>query len=368
MTNTFEILQIMGKEDPVTSLLSRAINESPAFQDMFLDHIGVHLKEVLDVCARPSVKGGTPDLAIAGRSAAGDVLILVENKLRAGEGGTQTERYAARAVHDQLKKRLELQASARTELVLLTLFEEKPRSAEFKHRTYEDLAVRWKRRAAGQASPVTRLLDDWFELVDEFYESAAWGPNDELIAKLGQNSALDSGFLCFRGWTKGIVWGARLKPQNFFRSSQRGRRTYGMRVTKPAWEPGRMEIVTGGTTPMEPRRDISIHFEPQFDVLNRVLKFDLHYEPNPYKTVKWMKKHVRTEVYEAYQRQRTTFQSELKKALPEGWKLSGRSNQVANFPLRMEGLSAGDAAKAVASAVRPMEAVVDQLLQELKII
>lgn len=75
-----------------------------------------------------------------------------------------------------------------------------------------------------------------------------------------------------------------------------------------------------------------------------------------------MKNHVAPEDYEAYKRVRKRFKKQLRSVVPTGWRVSGRSVQVAKAVLRIEGLTSQQAAMEIAGLIGTMEEAVDGLL------
>jgi len=356
-SNAFVILGIASREDSVSSLLARVLETDPTFAESFLRVVGASSSRLSDARVRVALKGGTPDLVISGVEPT--QVIVIENKLKAREGAKQTERYSSDEFTRQLLDHLDLPAGTATHHVLLTLFPERPASGRFVNVAYSKLLADVTITDNGKAAD---LLRQWLELVEEFYRSGRVRDADGLISALTRASELDGGFLYFRKWLGGVEWGYELHPVSFFRSSARGRRFYGVTVKKSAWELGRMDVEASGKFPM--RSDaVSVHFEFQFDLLSARANLYLHYEPNPYRPVRWMKRNVTEESYLEYQHVRDRFKRLLADAAPESWKVGGRSNQIAKLRVDLSQASTGEATNAIQQAVAEMGPIVDRVFR-----
>ena len=97
--NILEVLGVADREDAITNLLCFCFRRSRVFRRAFLERVcGVDAPiDGWVARTRIAVRGhGTPDLAL-GRPGEPGTLVIIENKLKAGEGQDQTRRYAADA-------------------------------------------------------------------------------------------------------------------------------------------------------------------------------------------------------------------------------------------------------------------------------
>ena len=132
-----------------------------------------------------------------------------------------------------------------------------------------------------------------------------------------------------------------LQIDDFFRSSQQGRRYYGAIISNEAWRPAEMVQQNSGLWKFDPIQNFHIHFEPQFDVLNGILKLYLHYEVYPYQPEAWVRQHLPSTQYDEFVLRRTRFFHHLRGRAPQGWKFGMGYNQIARADLHFENKTFG---------------------------
>jgi hypothetical protein len=168
----------------------------------------------------------------------------------------------------------------------------------------------------------------------------AWYVNricpDLVIEKLRDDDGLDAGYLYFRQALSKLDVGPDLEVDWFFRSNQRGRKYYGGQISKENWcGPDRI-VDEQDEWQLDGDRNFYIHIEPQYDVLNHILKLYLHYEVYPYKTEAWVQENIRSDQYDAYVARRTRFAELLQTRTPDGWVFAVGYNQLARASLEFE--------------------------------
>lgn len=109
--NTFKALNIFYREDVISDFLKNCFEESPAFLQQFLQSAQLAITVTDDVTIY-NRKGlgeniGTPDMVIVIKGAEHHA-VIVENKLGAAEGHTQTERYFKKEAREALNAQLGL--------------------------------------------------------------------------------------------------------------------------------------------------------------------------------------------------------------------------------------------------------------------
>ena len=155
---------------------------------------------------------------------------------------------------------------------------------------------------------------------------------DKICQRLQDDDGLDGGYLYFRTFLSQLILPTGLEIEGFFRDSRQGRRYYGAVFSKESWHPEEM-IESDGKWILDPDRVFNIHFEPQFNVLNRLFTIFLHYEVNPYETAAWASNNIPNAQYNAYLKRRSRFTELLAKTGMKGWVFVGGTNQIAKVKL-----------------------------------
>jgi PD-(D/E)XK nuclease superfamily len=330
--NVFQVLGIQSREDCVSNAIAYAFNSCTKFRESFLRIICEKQPDdysEIKALTRVSIAGyGTPDLVIVCTSDMGTDLILIENKLAADEGEDQTTRYASEPFRELLRRKLcPDKPTPKWTFIFLTLFpDQEAASQDFRHKSYELLAGTVSKYAHPDSLAET-LMRDWLALLDRFYKKRAVQPSDDVLEKLQDEDGLGSGYLYFREALRQLQLPPSLQIDDFFRSSQQGR--YGAIISKGSWHPAEMDQHNSDLWNLDPLQNFHIHFEPQFDVLNHVLKLYLHYEVYPYQPEAWVRQHVPSSQYDEYVLRRTSFFDRLRERAPQGWNFGMGYNQIA---------------------------------------
>jgi hypothetical protein len=366
--NIFRVLGVQTREDSVSNALAHAINHSPRFNRLFLSRICERDPAAYEECVahtRVSSGNGIPDILIVGRKSVSEAdLIIIENKLKAEEGDDQTERYAARDSIDHLHRRLCANYHIRPSFVFLSLFpDQEPKCAEYVTKCY-DLLSPFTPDYASRSTLADTLIHDWLSLVSSFYGKLAIGPQDDVLTKLQDQEGLESGYLYFRGLLSSLPLAHDMYTNCFFRSSQQGRRYYGAQITKEGWYPAEM-VCRDGTWNLDAYKNFYIHFEPQYDVLNHVMRLPLHYEVYPYNTEAWVKSNVDKAQYSDYLAQRARFSAKLEPVSRLGWTISGGYNQLARADIDFNGKTSGTLKAEMARKLNDVAPIIDAVMQEL---
>ena len=272
---------IADKEDIITNLIVEGIKSAPNFKQVFFSNIleqpDKDYKDI-EVYPRLSLAGlGVPDLSIVVRDSTSVSLFLVECKMKAEEGIAQTTRYASPELVKKLEEKLKLKTVGSTNYIFLTLFpDQSPHNLKFIRKSYKDLLPYLENKNDNDEPIIKKLLCDWLELVKSFYDRQDADIEDITIDYLSSETPLDEGYLIYKKIIEKIPLGNDLNVKEFFRTSQNGRNYYGALITKPEWCPSKMDI--NNPISFDPTKHFCLHFEPQFDTLNKKLTLFVHLE------------------------------------------------------------------------------------------
>jgi hypothetical protein len=368
--NLFTILGIQTREDCVSNALAYAVNESASFREEFLKQFcNRDASEYFSIKAYTRISTGTPgipDIVVTLEKDSTADLIVIENKLKAEEGSDQTDRYCSKEAIGTLMNRLLPEKSLGTaSFVFLTLFpDQNPASNQYSvHRHSELKKVSAKVHLWGNEI-AKQLIIDWLALVEAFYEKEDVALNDVFHEKLSDDSGLDAGFLYFRQAFRQLELPFGLEFENFFRSSQQGRRYYGAVISKKSWHPSEMEKINGAWM-LDPLTNFNIHFEPQYNVLSGTFNCFLHYETNWYEPLEWIRENIPVDQYGAYLKRRSEFSSGLKLMELPGWFFGGGSNQIAKAAFNFSKSTYEDVKKNLELEIWHMSRAIDKLLKQI---
>jgi len=123
--NIFNALNIFYREDVITDFLKNCFEDSPAFLQQFLQsaHLDILVTQDVTIYNRKGLGKhiGTPDMIIVIKGVE-DHVVIVENKLGAAEGNTQTERYYTEAALHKIANLFKLnQTNTQFHFIYLTL-------------------------------------------------------------------------------------------------------------------------------------------------------------------------------------------------------------------------------------------------------
>lgn len=334
--NILNILSVAHKEDVISNLLKYASEASPGFCSLFLSEIcgvtnaqvGSGIKALTRVIAGDA---GIPDLVIYCPNSGEGELVIIENKLKAEEGEDQTKRYQDSSCIRALLPKLNLTVEPRVHFVYLTLFEDaKPQGERFNHKSYRDLLPILQKLPFNDDPLADKLLTDLNANLAEFYSHDEVLLSDKLIDKLKENGVLDGSYLYFKKLFSPDFYSPpkQLHCEGSFRSSAQGRKFYGAIFTKSQWSESEIKPSQSNPRTMNPLRDINVHFEPQFSILNNSFSVYLHYEINPYRPESWAKNNIVPSHYQAYLLARTFISKRVNQAKVQGYEAGGGSNQI----------------------------------------
>jgi len=363
-SNILQILGVQNKEDAITNVICNGINKSPGFRNAFLQHIcNVPPSTIISVEAITRLStfaAGIPDLVIKCTGEKRNRIIIIENKLKAEEGVDQTKKYSSVDSINNLKKILNMESDQiDVSLIFLTLFpDQQPKSENFVHKTHSDL-LNINNNIYDSDEIHDLLIRDWISMLGRFYSRENIDPEDLIQNKLRDDSELDSGYLYFRSFFKKIDLPNNLVVKEFFRTSQKGRHYYGAIISKNLWCSNLMERI-------DDKYDIedsfNIHFEPQYDVLNKRFNLFLHYEVNPYETNEWVQKNATESSLDKYEKRRMEIRDKLKKANPKDWLFTGGTNQIAKIPLKIGNRTTLQVEQYLINMIQEMSNQIDAIL------
>lgn len=366
--NLLELLGVAGREDVVTNILAHCYNSSAAFRPWFLRAIGVtDAGDNAGGTAYTRVQvgdAGAPDLVVVDHDGSGRSIILVENKLMAGEGEDQTKRYSSRECLRELAARFRLKDNnLDARYVFLTLVPDvRPGSAKFVPVSYDAFLRQRLVLSAEDGLWVPEFSRAWLELLARFYGAAQLNPDDCLLDRLRDSDALEGSYLAFRSFMRSVPCPKGMSFLWSSRSSQPGRRYYFAQFGKASWHPGKIDQ-SHERWRLNPATCFNIHVEPQFSVLDGKFSVALHYETNPYLSHKEAKKSLRQKDYDAYRRRRDEFIGIFRTLCPDDLKVGGRWNQVAKANLSLETLSVDDCKQRLAALLTDVSRAVDKALE-----
>jgi hypothetical protein len=212
-----------------------------------------------------------------------------------------------------------------------------------------------------------RLLNDWLNLIEPFYQSSKIEQGDLSFEELskGKINKLNGSYLYFRTFISKIDLKNDLRFEFFFKGNNPGRYYYGAVFSKINWHPKEMNTKTD-TWALNPKEHFNIHFEPQFSVLKEEFNIYLHYEVNPYQTVNAIKKHVDEHEYKEYLDKRDCFKKKLKDKKLSLWSFSnGGTNQIAKLTLNVKNYKVKDASEEISKVFQETSEAIDNVLSDM---
>ncbi len=355
--NILKVLGVHRKEDVISNLLAHYYNNSEALRGQFLKTIQVPRTAAL-LKGRAHTRVGTgdpgvPDLVLVGRLPKQQTLVIIENKLGAGEGGTQTQRYASPACLARLEKKFDLNPSlVEAHYRYLTLFPgENPRDKTFQPVGYDSfLHADWD-RGPDKSSWAAELMSAWLQLVREFYDASKLALGRDFLVAMSSETDLEGNFLLFRRFMETVQLPPGRSRRRIARESRPGRRYYLAMFGRKSWAPVRM-IEKGEKWHLDRTDCFDIHIQPQYDVFERKFAVYLHYETNPYHPLRWLEVNLDSSDYTAYCRRRNSFVEQFRSHAPSEVTIGGRNNQIGKISC-VGGLNDGKGARQTVTEHRP---------------
>ncbi len=290
-SDPMDLLGIGYREDSYSDLIAQAFRYHPAFRQSLLSTIGFARVAADWQCrSRPTVfaKDGrtirskaVPDLVLFSKRER--ALVVIENKILAGEGHLQTVEYAEDTVLNRLAKDLEVE-HATTELVYLTLDGQSPRQP-FKGKTFRPMSyermLTWLPEVGG--SPLADLLANLRRRIQELCDWPAPTNSSHPHSYLATHFGLVTDMRVFRNLCALIAPPRAAYP----RSEWGATNNLGGRALYTWW--------AGDNWTSETRDECgqSVHIELQWAPGGNALTLFLHHEPYPYATQAELKQHPR---------------------------------------------------------------------------
>lgn len=279
--NIFDALNIFYREDVISDFLCNCFNDSDEFLVGFLNEAGISIEynsiECVSVKTRISLgKGiGTPDIIIKLKIKNKYKVVIIENKLGAGEGYHQTLRYGSNEAYYAIAQNFNLE-SYDLHTVFLTLDSTViPRNKKFISVSYEIFRDNeWHINDDNLA----KIFEDFKEKLQDFYK-----PIINPFLSLSENIVLD-------GIQKSMVWlnvidhqFNNYDKQNFIheygRVVGRGREKFLYLLTKDIWR-------SNFTYEENLEKSFFIHIDTGVDLINKettlLNSIEVRYETNPY--------------------------------------------------------------------------------------
>ncbi|WP_409250671.1 PD-(D/E)XK nuclease family protein [Bacillus sp. SCS-153A] len=286
--NTFTLLNSFYREDVISDLICNLINHESEFARWFAREICEVSTANAGFAARTRIglgRGiGTPDLVIERRvDAETNLIIVIENKLGALEGGDQTNRYASEEGINKLRSALNAPPSTAVVFLFLTLDLFTPAAnPTFKKKDYQEfIDVNWDELIRDESA--RKVISDYTELLKEFYDPITTSkPTDIISAKYEEINSLQRKLI----WIKMLQFFQGSLPNGlsmtFGEAGGFGRNAAVFLFSKEDWERNKFD---GSKLTAD---SVSVHFELSIDLLsiNAVTDFAMHYEPNPYQPKK----------------------------------------------------------------------------------
>lgn len=359
--NLLEVLGVAEREDSITNLLRYCFLNSTPFRTTFLGRVcGIAgPTDGWQAETRMQVKGfGTPDLVLSRRES--DVLVIIENKLKAGEGEDQTERYAHSECVAEIRRRTGLSENAKEHLCFLTLFGEGAKSHRFRSVSYR--ALLGEPMPLGAGDPLAdQLITALYALLTPFYRRAELNPDGRLLDQLADSdgAALDGGYLGFLSLLDqlGSQLPTGVRVAYPFRNSEQGRRYYGAVIARPSWESS--AITKNGSAWALEADNHNVHLETQFNALSRSFQLFVHYETNPYHPDRMLGKYVPAAQYQAYKQRRESFKARCARLAGAGFTLTNTRLQIARANLSLADATVREATRMIGEHIARATEVID---------
>lgn len=342
--NIFKTLGILFKEDIISNMLIGLINESETFRQSFLNNIvGLSNPQAYNIQAFPRIvtSKGVPDIVIKGSSDKDNILIIVENKLKADEGCEQTARYSSEECLRDLCKSSKINLeyeTIKTKFIYLTLIPEQiPTGDKFINKTYKDIVEKVNVKIEDFSANV--LYENFIAALSEFYSNTEIRKEDKLFDLLCENIEDEKVFIRFNNLMKILEFNNELQVNFVGKGGGFGRENFIGKISNANWIGDRYIEMKDGYYNIN-GSSYDIHIEFSFDTKNRVINLPLHYETNPHIPKNKLLEHCKEEEYYKYLRRREKFKSivheEIRALGNPLIKTSSGSNQIASIKIKLE--------------------------------
>lgn len=284
--NIIELLGITYKEDIISNLIVGLINESNNFKISFLENIieisNANLYNV-EAFTRIVTEQGIPDIIIKVYNEQENILVIIENKLKAEEGYKQTARYSTdKCIKDIcLNNKINLEYNnVSKKFIYLTLIPEQiPSGERFVNKTYRDLLELVNVEIENEL--LNQIYKDFIKLIKDFYCDLDVNKEDKILDLLYDNIDSEKIYIKFKAIMKLCNFDNGLEVKYIGKTGGTGRISFIAQISKDSWVSNSNATLIDGLYTVN-EDTYNIHLEFSFDILNKVIKLPLHYETNPY--------------------------------------------------------------------------------------
>ena len=374
--NIIELLGITYKEDIISNLIVGLINESNNFKISFLENIiGISNANLYNVEAftRIATEQGIPDIIIKIYNEQKNVLVIIENKLKAEEGYTQTARYSTdKCIKDIcLNNKINLEYNnVSKKFIYFTLIPEQiPSGERFVNKTYRDLLELVNVEIENEI--LNHIYQDFMKLIKDFYCDLDVNKEDKILDLLYENIDNEKIYIKFKDIMKSCNFDNGLEVKYIGKTGGIGRISFIAQISKDSWvSKSNASLIEWLYSVNEDTYNIRLEFS--FDILNKVIKLPLHYETNPYIPKSKLIKQSTEEDYNKYLNRRELVKNKLHEEIlllgDKDIKCYNGSNQIANIIINLDNnVTVKEFLEAVEQSCNKISILVDNVLLELNI-
>ena len=374
--NIIELLGITYKEDIISNLIVGLINESNNFKISFLENIiGISNANLYNVEAftRIATEQGIPDIIIKIYNEQKNVLVIIENKLKAEEGYTQTARYSTdKCIKDiclNNKINLEYNNVSKKFIYFTIIPEQIPSGERFVNKTYRDLLELVNVEIENEI--LNHIYQDFMKLIKDFYCDLDVNKEDKILDLLYENIDNEKIYIKFKDIMKSCNFDNGLEVKYIGKTGGIGRISFIAQISKDSWvSKSNASLIEWLYSVNEDTYNIRLEFS--FDILNKVIKLPLHYETNPYIPKSKLIKQSTEEDYNKYLNRRELVKNKLHEEIlllgDKDIKCYNGSNQIANIIINLDNnVTVKEFLEAVEQSCNKISILVDNVLLELNI-
>ena len=290
---------------------------------------------------RIATEQGIPDIIIKICNEQENILVIIENKLKAEEGHAQTARYSKDECIKEIclnnKINLEYNNVSKKFIYLTLIPEQIPSGDKFVNKTYRDLIEFVDIEIENEI--LNHMYQDFIKLIKDFYCNLDVNKEDKILDLLCDNIDSEKIYIKFNNIINLCNFDNRLEVKYVGKAGGAGRISFIAKILKDNWVGSSNASLIDGLYGVN-EETYNIHLEFSFDILNKVIKLPLHYETNPYIPKAKLIKQSKEEDYNKYINRRELF----KKKLHEEIRLLGDkdikpyngSNQIANININVD--------------------------------
>lgn len=374
--NIIELLGITYKEDIISNLIVGLINESNNFKISFLENIieisNANLYNV-EAFTRIVTEQGIPDIIIKVYNEQENILVIIENKLKAEEGYKQTARYSTdKCIKDIcLNNKINLEYNnVSKKFIYLTLIPEQiPSGERFVNKTYRDLLELVNVEIENEL--LNQIYKDFIKLIKDFYCNLDVNKEDKILDLLYDNIDCEKIYIKFKAIMKLCNFDNGLEVKYIGKTGGTGRISFIAQISKDSWvSNSNATLIDGLYTVNEDTYNINLEFS--FDILNKVIKLPLHYETNPYIPKSELVKKSTEADYNKYINRRELVKKKLHEEIillgDTDIKSYNGSNQIAKMNINVDNnVTVKEFLEAVEQYCNKISVLVDKALLELNV-